>query len=73
MMPLNDSVHFFRQGDYDHEGTLLMIMLDRLWPLHSASYELPNIREYLYQIVVDGNTPLPPKLSHHDLRDPNAL
>lgn len=60
MMPLNDSVNFFWQGDYDHEGTLLVIMLDRLWPLNSASYELPNIREYLYQIVMDGIYPPSP-------------
>lgn len=52
---------FFWQGDYDHEGTLLVIMLDRLWLLHSASYELPNIREYLYQIVMDGIYPPAPK------------
>lgn len=63
----------FCQGHHDHEGRLLVIMLDRLWPLQAACYELSNVKEYLYQIVMDGVYPSPPKHPNHDLRDPTAL
>lgn len=55
MMQLNDNGNFFWQGDNGSECMLLVIVLNWLRLLQSASYGSPNWKkkeDYLYRSIV---------------------